>query len=296
MIPKLLSGPGQDSIFRHHDITPKPTQASTSFNISRSTTMAEGSYSQTLLAVLSDNADKHPSNVYIRDGPTSSITYGTARILATQLIPQRLPPDILHKPHVRIAILSRNNALVPLLYWTAWYFGAVVVPFSATTDPSLWPHMAAVVNAEVIVVSRELQVQLVTAMASEISKDRHPRILLLDSLIPSEHLDLEDRDAVVPKPHGLITACNRWAAQTNTANDAIVGYPVRPDTQMITLFTSSAVDASTLKCVTYTHAMTMDSGRRTLVALGGSKYSSAPKMHFGWLPLSHCFELMISLW
>lgn len=262
-----------------------------------------GSTPSSLLSVLHHRAIHTPNNDFLVEDKGVSLSYGQVYILATQLIPTRfkvLCPTLMNQPDVKVVLLTHNNSLLVLSLLALWSLSVCVVPVSISADPSLWLGMIRLIDPELILATPKLLSKL-SCVLQQADADHLPTTLLdLTSLIPEEF--------IIPSCMGarmsdFIPSCHRWleyARRNLDTSHEIIAYTPAPSVlgnkSAVTLFTSSAVDCTTLKCVSYTHAMLYESSTRAMLMLGGTAYSSQPKRHLGWLPLSHCFELCITFW
>jgi long-subunit acyl-CoA synthetase (AMP-forming) len=250
-----------------------------------------------LFAVFCDHAASSPDNEFLVEDIQNALTYAEACIVVTNLLAPRLQDmDALRCEHPKVVLLSQNNSLVPLLTMAIWAISGSVTPLSPSADPTLWPGMVNSIQPDLIVVSPTLSATFTNALATASLSARCPNILDITTLIPAEFAS----EALLA--NNLIPTIHRWidyflkssAKPREEMSHAAGSPPIDPKTRAITLFTSSAVDWSTLKCVSYTHEMLYHTGRRAILMLGGEEYSRIPKRHLGWLPLSHCFEMCIS--
>lgn len=251
---------------------------------------------RTLWGVLCYHARQTPHHDFLVEDKDVVLSYADAFALASILLPTRirsLHPSLgTQGSNQCVVLLSHNNTLCPLLIFACWCLSISVVPVSPSTDPSLWPAIVDLVGPSIIVTSSEFLIP----MASQVQKNGGgPEVLDITSLIPSEHLIVS---VPVTFRSDYIPSCQSWIRRSgHEFSDGIANPPPIEQTQQaITLFTSSAIDRETLKCVTYTHAMLFESSERAMLMLGGSVYSSLPKRHLGWLPLSHCFEFCVIFW
>jgi len=234
---------------------------------------------------------------------TVSLTYRQAYAVSMKLLPARLHelhPTLATISRPKVVILSHNNSLMLLSILALWKMSAKVIPLSTGSDPSLWSGMIKLVDPDLILVSPGLRQLLINSLERFSLHTKYPFILDISALIPEAQATTNTLNRI----SNYIPSMCSWVNQTfpdlkALINDIAVGTaspPVGFDLPAITLFTSSAIDWSSLKCVTYTHDMLAHSGRRAMLMLGGSQYSSKPKRHLGWLPLSHCFEFCITFW
>jgi acyl-CoA synthetase (AMP-forming)/AMP-acid ligase II len=251
------------------------------------------------------NAEKSPSHDFLVEDRQVALSYAQAYSLAVGLLPNRLlrlHPQLAESANANVVvILSPNNALIPLALFALWALGAKVVPLSTVADPSLWAGMINLVCPELILVAPNLRNSLTHSLKEYSLHTKYSAIIDISTLVPEEYLSPFLKSAP-DRVSNYIPACKRWLdheLQSFTSAPTLkfsTSFSIESDTPAITLFTSSAVDWSSLKCVTYTHTMLAHSGRRAMLMLGGSSYESKPKRHLGWLPLSHCFEFCITLW
>ncbi|CAA7262015.1 unnamed protein product [Cyclocybe aegerita] len=248
------------------------------------------------------NAERFPDHDFLVEDKQSTLSYAQAYFIAVGLLPNRLlqlHPSLAASSHSNvIVILSPNNSLVPLAMFALWELGAKVVPLSTVADPSLWAGMINLVNPDLILVASSLRNSLLHSLKEFGLHAKYSAMINISSLIPKEHLSpffMSTDERVSNYAPSFI----KWL-DLEIPNFRTSPFPTRihsmvqSDTPAITLFTSSAIDWLSLKCVTYTHEMLAHSGRRAMLMLGGSPYKSKPKRHLGWLPLSHCFEFCIT--
>lgn len=247
-----------------------------------------------LLSAFYDLARQTPDNDFLVEDVNRSLTYRESYILASQLLPQqlkRLCPSLSTPRRRKVVLISANNALVPLTLWAFWFMSFSVVPISVKSDQSLWRAMVDVVDPDAVIVSRNLR----DAAAKYLPDTADLDVAYLDDIIPIQFaLQISSL-----RQSDFIPSLKLWLSQISGPDDGhapLRGPPhVDDELPVISLFTSSAVDASSLKSVTYTHTMLIHSACRMVEMLGGSPYGSHPIRHLGWLPLSHCFEFCISL-
>ncbi|KAF8523370.1 polyketide synthetase [Hysterangium stoloniferum] len=256
------------------------------------------SASTSLFSVFCENAASSPNEDFLVEDKNVVLSYGESRIIATQLIPSRLRnicPQIVTRERTTAIILSQNNALFALLYFTLWSMSSVAVPLSTSADPSLWAGMVQLIQPDLIFVSPSLLEPLRRSLDSAALDQELPDIISLKSLIPEEFFAQTGNDL---KVSDYIPSCKRWISSLDsnleTLLTSLTPPSPEPECRAVTLFTSSAVDWSTLKCVSYTHSILLRSAQRCIQMLGGPEYSNTPKKHLGWLPLSHCFEFCIT--
>jgi acyl-CoA synthetase (AMP-forming)/AMP-acid ligase II len=256
-----------------------------------------------LLSVLLQFALHTPYNDFLIEDKNISLSYSQSYALATQLIPARLGvlcPSLATSSNTKAILLTHNNTLCSLSFLALWSMSATVVPISTSVDHSLWAGMVRLISPELILVSPNLKKSLHSSIKEAALENLKIPIIDLHSLIPPEFLSQSN---ISIRTSDFIPSCHHWLTHTYpdsvTLQNAVKHTQppiVQSDGRAVALFTSSAVDWATLKCVCYTHEMLVQSSSRAMVMLGGSSYSSVPKRHLGWLPLSHCFEFCIAFW
>ena len=260
--------------------------------------------SRSLLEVFLTNVQRYPDSDFLAEEETVSLTYRQAYAVSMKLLPARfheLHPTLATMSRPKVVILSHNNSLVLLSILALWTMSAKVILLSISSDPSLWSGMINLVDPDLILVSPGLQQSLINSLEGFSLHTKYSFTLDMLALIPEAHATTNISNRI----SNYIPSLRSWVNQTfpdlkALMDDIAVGTTSPPsvgfDLPAITLFTSSAIDWSSLKCVTYTHDMLAHSARRAMLMLGGSQYSSKPKRHLGWLPLSHCFEFCITFW
>lgn len=259
--------------------------------------------SSSMLSVVRYCAIHSPDRDFLIEDKGVSLSYSQAYILATQLIPVRLQvlcPSLRSQPDVKVILLTHNSSLFPLSLLALWSLSVGVVPVSVSAEPNIWLGIIRLIDPVVIIAAPKLLSKLSSALQQSDAEHLAPKLLNITSLIPEEFLD---SSSDITRTSDFIPSCYRWLRHAHpnleTSNNIVVNSLapfVNGNATALTLFTSSAIDYATLKCVSYTHAMLYESSNRAMLMLGGTAYSSKPKRHLGWLPLSHCFELCITFW
>lgn len=244
----------------------------------------------TVVDVLQDLVKNTPNASFLSASPHASLSYLDTHRLCVSLLPRRLVdvcPALASKDNAKVIIISPNGPLVPLALWALWNLSAAAVPLSASVDPGLWVSMIEIVNADLILVAENLMPKLMAHLdKSRISAPTVP----LESLVP----DLMPLPAQTSEK--TILLCLHWLGRSPDSRTPYPGLSSRPtaSTSAILMFTSSAIDAKSLKSVTYTHGSLLAASWKSIQGLGGVEYTRIPKRHLGWLPLSHCYELTFS--
>lgn len=256
-----------------------------------------------LLSVVYHCANHTPNNEFLVEDRGVSLSYAQTYILTTQLIPARLRvlcPSLTSRSDVKAILVTHNSSLFPLSLLALWNLSVGVVPVSVSAEPNIWLGIIRLVDPAVIIAAPKLLSKLSSALQQADADHLSSKLLDIASLIPEEFLT---QSGMVTRTSDFIPSCRRWLEHAypnrETSNNIIINAPapsIDGNVTALTLFTSSAVDVSTLKCVSYTHAMLYESSIRAMLMLGGTAYSSKPKRHLGWLPLSHCFEFCITFW
>lgn len=247
----------------------------------------------TLLSALHGLALATPDNDFLVEDIGQSLTYRQSYVLASTIIPPRLLrlfPSLSSPRGRKVVIISPNNALLPLTLWALWFMSIRVVPISVKSEQSLWAAMISTVDPDAIIISNSLK----DIAAKHLHLSAGLEIGYLENIIPVQFA----RRVAPSRVSDLIPSLHHWLsyATKDRSNSKLSAPPlVGGDTPVISLFTSSAVDATTIKSVTYTHTMLVHSASRMVEMLGGSSYGNRPVRHLGWLSLSHCFEFCISL-
>jgi acyl-CoA synthetase (AMP-forming)/AMP-acid ligase II len=241
----------------------------------------------TLVAILNAHAAKTPTAPFLQVSKDEFIDYASFKVLTQSLLPPRLLSLASGlEQSSRIMVIARNSPLIPLLLWSSWSIGICVVLVPPTTDANLWLPMAQLTQPSAIFVMDSIHEEVSTRLAAT-----GLPIVSLEQLLPSSPVySKSPLRATIDAAHNLLS---NPGVLGNTPLDS--DFSPDPLTPNIILFTSSAVDVSTLKCVEYSHSMCVASSWRTVIAFGGHSFIQTPKRHLGWLPLSHCFELTIAL-
>lgn len=246
----------------------------------------------TVADALDAHASQSPDAPYLTLDDKLSLTYGECGNLVHAVI----LPALAENPQLsaladhsspqrrtspRVAIISPNGPLLPLVHWALWSMNAVICPISTTAEPHLWLSMLEVLNPIVTLVSHTLVSRLESTFDSH---STNIPIVVLEKLVPGLELPCSTRDVfralndVQPKSHAIIPP-----------------HPsASPYDPAVILFTSSAVDNSTLKAVSYTHEIALHVGLRMTNHFRLTVTGGMPK-HLGWLPLSHIFGLLVGL-
>ncbi|ETW77135.1 putative multidomain protein [Heterobasidion irregulare TC 32-1] len=254
-----------------------------------------------LLSVLQYTALHNHDNEFLVEDRGISLSYSEAYILATQLIPARLD-TLLHllatQSKGKIILLSPNNTLFILCCLALWSKSIAVVPIALSADPHLWAGMISLIAPQAIIVATSLLDSLEESLFKA-SVGANIAIINLNDVIPQE-FSMGSNASTLRTSH-FVPSCLRWLKSAYpgqvSLQHVVADLPITvipKEGCAVTLFTSSAVDWATLKCVSYTHEMLAVSSTRAMLMLGGTSYSSKPKRHLGWLPLSHCFEFCIT--
>lgn len=228
-----------------------------------------------------------PNAVYLEVSKDRALTYRESFVLAESVIASSLKSRLpthdwngANRPS-RVAVLSANSPLIPLTHWALWSMGAVPSPLSTTSEPQIWAAIIEKLQATAVVVSSALLERLTPVLGPLV---QHVSIIVLESLLPNlpnhaSHSDIIDASRAL-----LATGP---VAPSSTAH-------VAPTDVAFILFTSSAVDSSTVKGVELTHQMVLHDSRR-MVKIQPNNYDGAPRRHLSWLPLGHAFELLCGL-
>ncbi|KAF8636077.1 hypothetical protein AX17_003784 [Amanita inopinata Kibby_2008] len=252
-----------------------------------------------LLSLFHRHALQTPDSVFLVEDHDKQLSYKETYILVNNLIPTRLCslcPALRSRPRPRVILLSPNNPLLLLSILSLWSLSAAVVLINGKVDPSLWAGMVRLIAPDLVLVAPEYKDQLLSSLTALEPSERPSHLLDLQSIVPQEYVSADNLGAA---QSGYICPCMRWiqthSSNTNTRDiqSSIDSARCDVDSDAIGLFTSSAVDWSTLKCVMYSHRVLYASSLRMIEALGGA-YSSEPKRHLGWMSLSHCFEFCFS--
>ncbi|PBK78585.1 polyketide synthetase [Armillaria solidipes] len=256
-----------------------------------------------LLSVVHDHALHSPENQFLVEDKDISLSYVESYVLTTKLMCPRLQtflPAHASDTSAKAVIISHNTTLLVLSTLALWSLKSSVVPLSPSADSHLWVGMIRLIQPDIILVAPTLLKRLEKALEGESTDMQHPAIIDISSLIPSEFICSAQSSLVSTRTSDYIPACRQWLGRNYPENEisrAIHDIPppsLDGTISAMTLFTSSAIDWSTLKCVSYSHEMLVHSSNRTVTMLGGAMYSSTPKRHLGWLPLSHCFEFCVT--
>lgn len=246
-----------------------------------------------LLSILYQYAINTPNNVFLSENHQVDLSFCEAYSLSTQLIPTRLhllcPSLTINRRRTSAILLCTNTSLFPLAMFSLWTLSVTVVPISVDADPNLWAGIVNLIAPDTVLVSSFLKEKFLRCLDKANITTLPKNILEIESLIPPEFYSSDPR-----RSSDFIPSCHKWLESRLTRE--IFAPNANKDNAAVSLFTSSAVDWSSLKCVTYTHQILLQSGMRAMEMLGGAAYSSVPKRHLGWLPLSHCFEFCISFW
>ncbi|KAL4262184.1 hypothetical protein AB1N83_005909 [Pleurotus pulmonarius] len=258
--------------------------------------------SPSLHTVFREHARSSPDNTFLVEDQDAVLTYQQAFVLVTKLIAPRI--RTLHhsaagaSDGAKVVIIAHNSSLSLLALFAIWELRLSVVPLSTTADPFLWAGMIELIKPSFILCAPTLVASVQNAILST-TQNRNAMSPIIDIalLIPPQYTSPRGNTS---RASDYIKPCIRWLREYNTVtpyNSLCVpqldSRDVDPKAVAVTLFTSSAVDWSTLKCVSYTHEILYYSAERTSIMLGGAKYTASPKTHIGWLPLSHCFELAV---
>lgn len=242
----------------------------------------------TLITLLRDTSQSSPDAYFLCETRYSSLTYRQVYTLTTTLIPPRLLSAIAQRRTRKVVLISSNNVLVPLIMWSFWFLSITVVPISTKIDPSLLNSMVELINPDAILYAKPFE-----KLASGVRDTQTYQFvrMQIEEIIPDEYRDEKSSARV----SDFIPSLSRWILETRATPLQTQNLPIQSaDQGILCLFTSSAIDASTLKCVTYTHAMLLETGRR-MMDTTGDLLQRQPLRHLGFLPLSHCFELCFSL-
>lgn len=213
----------------------------------------------------------------------SFLTYQQTYTLVSTLLPARIQntyPSIAKPRSHKVILVSPNNAMVPLVMWALWFMSKAVAPISPKADPTIFVGMVEVIHPDLILYAGSLE-KLISGVAGSYEC---PAIRLED-IIPKAYQSEMSASRVsdfIPSLINWLTLASYEVLDTKPSIDA--------DQCIICLFTSSAVDVTTLKCVSYTHAMLTHSGDRFLETTRNF-FQVKGLRHLGFLPLTHCFEL-----
>lgn len=254
-----------------------------------------------MLSVFCDLATQHPSRPFLYEDKDILLTYEAAQLLALKLIAPRLRALAPARETTQIVavLLMHNTSLLPLLLISLWSIGARVVPLSPTADPHLWAGMIRLVDPSIILVSPALDEALKKALDAGGSATKAYNTTDISTLL-APHIVQASTNRLTRCIPSLLS----WIAQeigfSSTSAAMAAEFEsssyMNADSKALSLFTSSAVDWETLKCVSYTHSALYESSSRTVQMLGGASFSSTPKRHLGFLSLSHCFEFCVTFW
>ncbi len=230
-----------------------------------------------------------PDSAFLQADQDVFVSYRVASVMAEKVVAQSLTEHCVNLGLVpatqpKVAIISPNGPLLPLTLWASWYIGAIPCLLNAKADPSLWAAMVRRLDPHIVLVVDSHHRRLLDAFHTE---QVTTPIIVLESLIPTRFS--------VPRPREILIACIEYFDSLSGPYESDISpFVATAETSALVVFTSSGVNEITLKAVTYSHAVLIQSGRRTLMAFGGSEYASTPKTHLGWLPLSHAFEFSIA--
>ena len=249
----------------------------------------------TLLSTFCRHATRTPDADFLVERSNAPLSYAQAHGLVTQLLPRKLR-SLTDSTSQRVkpgppsfAILSTNTSLVPLIVMACWFIPTKVAMLSANADPLIWASMVKVTGTDIVLA----EPAFIDALSDVLGTT--PRIPILDitSVIPAEF----SKDQSDPGEQGHLAALVRWLRHgLSTHHISKLPSQISSASDAVTLFTSSAIDQNTVKCVSYSHKILAVSSERIVVMLGGAQYLSKPQRHLGWLPLSHCFEFCIVFW
>ncbi|KAH7872218.1 polyketide synthetase, partial [Lentinula edodes] len=248
--------------------------------------------SPNLLSILYHHACHAPSSDFLIEDLNLSLTYREAYTLISILVPERIQQLTAADKSVglRVALLTRNNVMLPLVTLALWYTGSASIPLSTAAEPFMWAGMINLTKPDLILVEHNLMPSLQNTLAEHSSyMIWQPLVLDIAAILPS-NLYMHYRTQLLP----LIDICHQWLKESGISHSTLISPDPTNKYTALTLFTSSAVTWEGLKCVSYTQEMLFLSSCQTVLMLGGSKYSGKPKRHLGWLPLSHCFEFCIT--
>ncbi|KAJ7595789.1 polyketide synthetase [Mycena floridula] len=239
-----------------------------------------------MLDLLFYHAQKSPQRPCLVEDHDTALTYRQAWLVTRELIAPRLPDRLPQSrpSNSKVILLCSNSALFPLAMWAFWMMSVTVVPLNPSSDSAIWGDMISVVNPEYVVVEKRLHHTLKNILADQYTD----RLFQIEDLIMPPTFSSKIQD------NRCISAVLAWLEDTTVPQELLpLPVPITDSELCLTLFTSSAVDRSTVKCVSYTHSMIYQAGRRAVLNLGDSSYQQHPIRHVGWLPLSHAFELLV---
>jgi acyl-CoA synthetase (AMP-forming)/AMP-acid ligase II len=241
--------------------------------------------SGTVRDILRQRASTTPDAAYLEVSKDRAITYSEAQVLAESVIAEnlksRLPGDGTHQR--RVAILAANGPLIPLTHWALWNVGGVPCPLSTTSEPKVWIAILEKLQPTAVIVSTALLERLRPVLSGS-SIPRVP-VIVLESLLPNLPTSASMSE--------IVDTCHRLLSSGSVAHPS-AELNVAPSDVAFVLFTSSAVDSSTVKAVDMTHTMVLHDAYR-MVKLAPHSYGDAPRRHLAWLPLGHAFELLCGL-
>ena len=248
--------------------------------------MSSAPFSGTILDVLRRRATTTPNDVYLEVSKDRALTYGEANVLAQSVIAEslksRLPTSSQSGAPRRVALLAPNGPLLPLTHWALWTLGAIASPLSTTSEPQVWAAILEKLQATAVVVSNSLLPRLLPVLGDLV---QHVSIIVLESLLPGLAPSASMSD--------IIDVCHKVLSAGSITTSNTVAQVSPTDTAFI-LFTSSAVDKSTVKAVELTHEMVLHDAHR-MVKHQGLNYGDVPRRHLSWLPMGHAFELLCGL-
>ena len=238
-------------------------------------------------------ATEDPDRVFLQESKTSTLSYGYSYRLVTTLLASQLCTACPRlsapaQPEHRVVLISHNSSLFPLVLWSCWHLSAEVVLLSVNMDQSLWKAALDLLKPCLIIASHNTY----HTLYKQLDKDTTYQIIVIDDLIPISYR----AESILSRKSDYVPSLRRWIESESTIPvKEVVTSSRSSERPAVTLFTSSAVDEQSLKCVTYTHSMLVRSGERTIKMMGEQAYQKYPIRHLGCLPLSHCFEFCISL-
>ncbi|KAI0030106.1 hypothetical protein K488DRAFT_12764, partial [Vararia minispora EC-137] len=248
-------------------------------------------------------ASTEPRADFLVEDRDVALSYSEAYALAAVMLPRRLaahlaPPTSRESAYPSVMIVSPNNTMLLLSILAIWQSSAVAVPVQPRVEADLLAGMISIVKPALILVLPSLLSQ-VESCTSGLGIP----IVSFFSLFPEGY---EIENSAAGRVSNFIPACKSWLRSTYPRNthrslSQLVSENPPPhllsgDDKAITMFTSSAVDRATLKCVTYTHKFLIGTGTRTALSVGSDvqTWVSRPVRHLGWMPLAHAFELGVA--